>query len=138
MPLSILVPLVVVGLIIVISAVHFSGGSAKQTGLNETVATEKILKETQEFDVVDVFITNDGVSALVYSEGKEQVGLVHSIGQNYLTRFINSDFIRDVRTDGEKIDLYVNDATLDRVGLLIGDEGARTFLLEDLSRRKST
>ena len=138
MPLSILVPLVVVGLIIVISAVHFSGGSAKQTGISETLATEQILKENPDFKVGDVFITNDGVSALVYSAGKEQVGLVHSIGQNYLTRFINSDFIRDVKTDGEKIDLYVNDATLGRVGLMIADEGTRTFLLEDLNKRKST
>ena len=138
MPLSVLVPLVVIGLIMVIGAVHFSGGSAKQLTLNSAVVIEQILNDDPDFKVGDVFITSDGVSAIVYTADNERVGLVHCMGQNHLVRFLNAEFIRDVKMNGDKIDLYVNDATLGRVGLLVADEGTRAFLVDDLNMRKSS
>ncbi len=111
MSLTVLVIVVFAGISLVVLAVHFSGGSEiAQIGSKQT-AVDRLSADFEEETAEDVHITRDTRTAfLLLASG--MVGVVHSVGDMFLTRCLWPAEIRRVeRTSDEKLLLNLNDPT---------------------------
>lgn len=85
MSLTVLVVVVFAGISLVVLAVHLSGGSNKAQIRSKQIAIERLAADFEEESAEDVHITRDRRTAfLLLASG--MVGIVHSVGDMFLTR----------------------------------------------------
>lgn len=122
MPLELLVLLVGVGLLLVFAAVHFLGGNARTSNLDQQTAADRMRLDYPDFQ--DQHLIHDSMGrGLILLQGREDpAGLVWSFGCRHVTRLLNKDTLRSHTIDGPQLTLHLNDWTLRKVTLLIDDE----------------
>jgi hypothetical protein len=88
LPLPVLVAIVGVGIALVVLVVHLTGGSRIAEIAGKGAAVERFRIDFPDVEVIRCIISSDRRDAVLeLSDG--HVGLVHAIGSNYLTRFVN-------------------------------------------------
>ena len=132
MPLHILAILVVVGLTVIIAAVHFSGGSRAIAPLTAEQAMQRFKQDHQTFDLADCHVSDDGRTALVFAKDPNQGGLVLQMGDKLVTRKLDQGLVSAlVRTD-DGIQLALKDFTLPKVSISLAKEHERNVLADRL------
>lgn len=112
MSLVLLASIVVVGIAVVVLAVHYTGGS--RTGQFETVfdAIAAFRGEHPETEVLDGRLTQGRDAAFLQLATPGRVGFVTVFGQHFLTREIGaSDLVASVRADHAAIVVAPRDFT---------------------------
>lgn len=128
MPLPVLIAVVVVGIALVVLVVHLTGGSRVAEITSEGAALERFLIDYPEAVATRCIISGDRRDAVLeLADG--HVGLVHAIGSNYLTRFVNRGEMAAVPSAAEEgvVDLITGDITWPRAHMHFADaDTART------------
>ena len=115
MPLSILVPMILIGLPVVIGLVWWVNKNKEQKDLEDELTRSRFLLDFPNVKIVSVVISDDGKTAFLQLSETGNVGLVHQIGQNFLTRTIDRQTLESIeRTDGTVV-LKLRDFTLKKL-----------------------
>jgi hypothetical protein len=111
MSLPVLLAMVVIGISAVIAAVHLSGGSAQARLPGTDQARQRFATDYPEATVSTVFVTEDeGTAFLLLGDGA--VGVVHGIGDKFLTRIVASaDVVALNAPDERTLSLRLRDFT---------------------------
>ncbi|MEM8749727.1 MAG: hypothetical protein AAGF28_05455 [Pseudomonadota bacterium] len=116
MPLSILVPMIVVGLAAVFAAVHFGGGSKASVPMDDQTARDRFLQDYPRETVSAVMLSNKGRLALLTLEQSDHLGIVYSFGQSFVTRLIAPPTVKSVSQRSDKaVEIRLRDFTLPRL-----------------------
>ncbi len=111
MSLTVLVAMVIAGVSLVVFAVHWSGGSARALIGSEQIAVDRLADDFEEELVRKVHITGDARSAFLLLDSG-LIGIVHSVGDMYLTRCLQpSDIKRVERSHEKRFELELRDFT---------------------------
>ncbi len=90
MPLEILAVLVIVGVGGVVLAIHLTGGTIDATMKSSEAAAKRFAEDFPDLPTRDVILTSDRKTAFL-SAGGSQVGMVHVIGDRFLTRLLTAE-----------------------------------------------
>ena len=134
MPLHILAILVVVGLAVIIAAVHFSGGSRAIAPMTAEQAKQRFMQDHQTFDLVDCHVADDGRTALVFSSDPRQGGVVLQMGDKLVTRRLDPALIASLVPSQKGLQLSLRDFTLPKVSIALSQENDRSVLADRLQR----
>ncbi len=100
-----LAALVVVGVGLIVAAIHFTGGSRGASIASAEQALARFAADYPKERAVDVVVTVDARSALLeMADGR--TGLVHAVGAKFLTRILGPDDVVSV-TNGKDAVLSV-------------------------------
>jgi type II secretory pathway pseudopilin PulG len=111
MSLPILVAMVVVGISAVVAAVHLSGGSARARLAGADQALQRFATDFPDVTAHSVFLTEDGDTAFLQLDNGA-VGIVHGLGDKFLTRIVSSANVADVTArDDRTVSLRLRDFT---------------------------
>ena len=121
MPLEVLGILVVVGLALVISTVHFSGKTDVGNTITHEGAKRIIGRDFPDYNPGTVFVSEDASSAVVFSDTSKGVGLVCRVGSKSITRRLDMDLLKKLENTGREITLVLNDFTLPVATLKLAD-----------------
>lgn len=128
MPLPVLAAIVVGGIALVVLVVHLTGGSRVAEIASDDAALERFLVDYPEVSATRCILSIDRRDAVLeLADG--HVGLVHAIGRNYLTRFVNRGEMAAVPNAKEEavVDLNTGDITWPRAHMHFADyDTART------------
>jgi hypothetical protein len=114
MPLELLAGMVVVGLALVIGAVHLSGLSKVARIAGPDAAIARFLVDFPDEKPGEAVVSADGKDAFIALDGN-RVGMVHAIGDRYLTRILRAGMVRSVSASGNgEVELRLADFTLPR------------------------
>jgi hypothetical protein len=112
MPLEFLAVMVVAGLALVIGAVHVSGLSRQALVSEAEQARARFLVDFPDEATGEVVVSADGKAAFIALPGG-RTGLVHAIGDRFLTRILEPGMVRAVRREGDGgLTLMLEDFTL--------------------------
>lgn len=98
MSLPVLVALVVVGIALSVLAVHFTGGSKIATLAGKDQALSRFADDFPDEKVATVRLTADARTAFL-DLGEGRCGIVHSVGDCFLTRVVTPHDIRGLDVD---------------------------------------
>lgn len=111
MSLPILVAMVVVGISAVVAAVHLSGGSARARLSGADQALQRFAADFPEVPGRAVLLTEDNRTAFLLLDNGS-VGIVHGIGDRFLTRIVTSaDVVAVTVGDAGTVSLSLRDFT---------------------------
>jgi hypothetical protein len=114
MPLELLAGMVVVGLSLVIGAVHFSGLSRPARIDAAGTAIARFLVDFPDESPGETIVTVDGRDAFI-ALAQHRVGMVHAIGDRFLTRILRAGMVTSVALPApDKLELRLADFTLPR------------------------
>jgi hypothetical protein len=128
LPLPVLVAVVAGGIALVVLLVHLTGGSHTAEIASEDAALERFLVDYPEAEAIRCIISSDRRDAVLELDDGH-VGLVHAIGSNFLTRFVNRGEMAAVHSAKEEgvVDLNTGDITWPRAHMRFTDaQTART------------
>lgn len=112
MPLEYLAIMVVAGLALVIGAVHFSGLSRPAFIAGADQARARFLVDYPDEQPGDIVVSKDGKAAFIALAGG-RTGLVHAIGDRFLTRILERRAVRSVQRGSDGVlTLRLDDFTL--------------------------
>jgi hypothetical protein len=112
MPLELLAGMVVIGLALVIGAVHLSGLSKAAHITGPDAAIARFLVDFPDEKPGEAVLSADGKDAFIALQGN-RVGMVHAIGDRYLTRILRAGMVRSVSASGDGLlELRLADFTL--------------------------
>jgi hypothetical protein len=132
MPLTILVPLVAIGLFLVFLCVRFFGNANIAEALDERTATSRFAEDYPGFSVDRACLGDDGKTAFLFSGSDGRIGLVHTVGRHYLTRMLEPGMVRAIEQDDTGLRLSLADFTLNSVYVNVSDRSIRENLAERL------
>ncbi|OBQ75013.1 hypothetical protein [Mesorhizobium erdmanii] len=89
MSLPILVAIVVLGIALSVTAVHFTGGSKTATLADPDQAVRRFAEDFPDEMVREIRLTADARPAFL-ELGRGRIGIVHSIGDCFLTRIVTA------------------------------------------------
>ena len=135
MPLTILVPMILVALPLIIVTVYLVGNRKPRPKLNEQFACERFNLDFPGTDCQRVFVDDPGKTALIAQDGV-MIGLVTEIGQNFITRKLDKRIIKSVKETGDGIDLWFHDFTLKHVRMDIANAEVRAMISERMRKPK--
>ncbi len=114
MPLEFLAIMVAIGLALVIGAVHLSGLSRPARLADVDQARARFLLDYPDETVGEIVLGKDGNAAFI-SLSQGRIGLVHAMGDRFVTRILERRVVRAVERDGgEAVVLKLDDFTLPR------------------------
>ncbi|MCA0057625.1 MULTISPECIES: type II secretion system protein [unclassified Mesorhizobium] len=87
MSLPVLVVIVVFGIALSVAAVHFTGGSRKARLADAEQARERFAEDFPDEPAAAIHLTSDGRTAFL-ELGRGRLGIVHAIGDRFLTRIV--------------------------------------------------
>lgn len=87
MSLPVLVAIVAFGIALSVAAVHFTGGSKTATLAGQDQASRRFAEDYPDETAVTVRLTADAKTAFL-DLGRGRIGIVHSIGDCFLTRIV--------------------------------------------------
>lgn len=132
MPLEILGPLVVVGLLLVIGAVHFSGGSIARNILDEKNAQQRFALDFPDYAAGKVILDANHQTAFLLFRKPEELGLVRKMGHHSLTRLIAPGSVREFGETPEGLKLRLNDVTLPVIEFRCKNSKQKTLVIQAL------
>ncbi len=127
--------MILVGLPLVIGIVYWSGRNKDRPALSHEVVSSRFAEDFPAFQSREVIISDDGKSAFLIPADNGPTGLVHTIGQNQLTRILNDELVREAKDSPKGIDLYVNDFTLRHIPFPLADNDRRKRVIARLNFR---
>jgi len=89
MSLPVLVAIVVLGIALSVAAVHFTGGSKTATLIDPDQALRRFAEDFPDEAAGAIHLTEDAKTAFLHL-GRGRVGIVHSIGDCFLTRIVTA------------------------------------------------
>lgn len=111
MSLPVLVALVVFGIALSVAAVHFTGGTKTAALAGADQALSRFAEDFPDEVATKVRLTADGRTAFL-DLGRGRTGIVHSIGDCFLTRIVTAgDIVALDVDDGGAISLKLADFT---------------------------
>lgn len=137
MSLPVLAALVVIGVGMIVAAIHFTGGSRGASLDTPEAARERFAIDFPSLAIGRTHVTIDRRSAfLEVADGR--VGLVHAVGAKFLTRLYGPVDVTSLRRSGESAVLirfsdftfpgarfeFENSADADRVAHIFADPGS--------------
>jgi hypothetical protein len=132
MSLPILIVVVFAGISLIVLAVHFSGGSAVAKVDDPELARLRFAVDFEEETTRDVFIARDRETAFLLLDSKG-LGIVHSVGDRFLTRLLQRSEIRGVaQPEKAAIELKLDDITWPGGRFSFDDEQAAVAVLQHL------
>jgi len=107
----------------VVLMVHLTGGSRIAEIAGEDAAKARFLVDYPEAQIARVILSADRRDAVLELEDGH-VGMVHAVGSNYLTRFVNRGEMAAVPSAGEDgaVDLDTGDITWPRAQMHFADD----------------
>ena len=114
MPLSILVPLILVGLPLVIGTVYWMTRDSDQKPLTKEAAQALFARDFPYLKPDQIWISNDEKSALFLSKKTGAAGLLLQMGSSFLTRVLEKDQYEATRSE-DGLNLYLHEFTLKQV-----------------------
>ncbi|UVK52489.1 hypothetical protein DBIPINDM_005877 [Mesorhizobium sp. AR02] len=90
MSLPVLVAIVVLGIALSVAAVHFTGGSEAATLANSDQALRRFAEDFPDEVTGAIRLTADAKTAFL-ELGRGRIGIVHSIGDCFLTRIVTAE-----------------------------------------------
>ncbi|SMH48907.1 hypothetical protein [Mesorhizobium australicum] len=100
MSLPVLAALVVVGVGLIVTLIHLTGGSRKASLVSADAARARFALDYPNVEVRAVHLTTDRCSAfLETADGR--IGLVHAMGAKFLTRLVAPEDVASLRRSGE-------------------------------------
>lgn len=112
MSLTVLILLVVIGVSVVVGAVHLAGGSKQKLLADADAARKRFLIDFPEFDITGVLVSADHKKALLINETGTHAGLVVVMGAHSLTRMVDQTLLKSVFRSKTEIVLALTDLTL--------------------------
>lgn len=124
--------MIMIGLPLVIGLVYWSNRNNPSQELTGVIASVRFAEDFPAFRHSEVIVADDCKTAFLVSDSGVEVGLVHQIGQNYLTRMLVHGSVKGVKDTGNGIDLYVNDFTLKKISVPVSNKAKRELIVEIL------
>lgn len=115
MPLSVLVPMILIGLPLVIGLVWFTSRNQARDLLDAETAMNRFTEDFPNSVVQKVWISDNGTDAILRLSEPMRFGLVHRVGKNHLTRLVEKQDIRDMNVGSGAVEFRLWDFTF--VGL---------------------
>ena len=131
MPLTILVPMILIGLPLVIGLVYLAGSTWKREELTADLTRKLFNLDHPGVDCQKVIVDDARNTALISRDGF-LVGLVAAVGNNYLTRQLNNGMIKGFTETRHGIDIRLNDFTLKQVQMEIADLELKNTAIQQL------
>ncbi|MDJ0613558.1 MAG: hypothetical protein QNJ29_07750 [Rhizobiaceae bacterium] len=128
MPLSILVPMILVGLPLVIGLVWWVNRGRSRAPLTACQAKDHFLNDFPNAVVDEILISDDGKNALLRLVDDNAIGMVHQMGQNHLTRLLDKSSVIGFETRSAGFEFRLNDFTLKSVSFENESLNARPWL----------
>ena len=122
MTLPLLLLLVVIGVSLVVGAVHLAGGSKNSSLLDENKALERFAFDFPDFECSRVVLASDHNVAVLINDRSANAGLVVVMGAHFLTRILDADFINSVTRSDNGLVLGLADMTLPVVDIVLSNE----------------
>ena len=135
MPLTILVPMILVGLPLVIGLVWYMGGSENWQSLDTEKAVDRFKRDFPGFEISDVILAENRESAILLTEPGKAPGLVLRVGKNCLTRVLDHDTMRGYQETDSGLKLEFHDFTLRQTMFPVACAETRETLISTLDGR---
>lgn len=100
MSLPILAALVVIGVGMIVAAIHFTGGSRAASIDTAEAAVERFAIDYPDLSIGRTHVTLDRRSAIL-EVADSRVGLVHAVGAKFLTRLYGPADVTSLRRSGQ-------------------------------------
>jgi hypothetical protein len=137
MSLPLLVAIVALGIALSVAAVHFTGGSKTVTLAGTDQALSRFAEDFPDEIAAVVRLTADAKTAFLYI-GRGRIGIVHSIGDCFLTRIITSQDVAVLNAgDGNTVSFRLADFTWKGGRFRFASAADAQGLLEALEPRDS-
>lgn len=115
MPLSILVPLIVVGIIVVILCVRTFGGVKSHEPLTQVLVKARFLEDFPNANIAAVHIDDPSQSAWLALTDENSIGILQPFGSGTLVRTISQAQIKSVDWRDNSAVLHINDFAMKTV-----------------------
>ena len=122
MTLPLLLLLVVIGVSLVVGAVHLAGGSNISALLDEKAAIERFTIDFPDFENTKTVLASDHNVAVLINDRSAIAGLVVVMGAHSLTRILDADFLYSVTRSDKGLVLGLADMTLPVVDIVLSNE----------------
>ena len=129
MPLTILIPLILVGLPLVIGLVYLAGGRKEREKLTGQYAETLFNLDFPGTECEQVVVDDDAQTALIARNGAV-IGIVTEFGQNHITRNIDYHTFKAFKETEQGVDVWLNDFTLKHIGMAFADPDKRNDVLK--------
>lgn len=120
MSLPILVLAVVIGISVIVAAIHFSGGSRTATIASAEQAVSRFHDDFPGEAVGAVRLTVSADTAFLELDGG-RVGLVHALGDRFLTRILTPGDVVSCRSSAERLSVRLSDFTFGGGNFIFAD-----------------
>lgn len=97
-----LAALVVVGVGLIVAAIHFTGGSRAASIASADQARARFAADYPNIQITAVVVTADRRSALLET-ADGRAGLVHAVGAKFLTRLLTQRDVAAVRSEADNV-----------------------------------
>ncbi len=128
MPLSILIPLVVIGLIIGLTAIHLFGGKVVAKIENLDQAETRFLVDFPDANICNSYLSADQKTALLIDDEKKPLGLILALGSKQITRKFDQLKSWKVEFGENELLFKLADLTLPNASYLYKDSSEMTKL----------
>ncbi len=122
MTLPLLLLLVVIGVSLVVGAVHLAGGSKISALDDENSALERFSVDFPEFVSTKIVLASDHNVAVLINDRSDNAGLVVVMGAHSLTRILDANFLNSVTRSDKGLVLGLADMTLPVVDIVLSNE----------------
>jgi hypothetical protein len=137
MSLPVLVAIVAFGIALSVAAVHFTGGSKTATLTDVDQALRRFAEDFPDEAVQAIRLTADAKTAFL-DLGRGRIGIVHSVGDCFLTRIVTADDTKVSSSDeGSTILMRLTDFTWKGGRFRFADASDGQALLKALEPRHS-
>ncbi len=134
MTLPILLLIVVIGVSVVVGAVHLAGGSRIVPIPSEADALERLQLDYPDYSASSVYLSDDHRNALIFDNKEKTAGLVVVMGDRSLTRMLDQTMIKSIERRKNEIKLKLADLTLPAIRFICGDETVADSIAQNLDR----
>ncbi len=128
MPLTILVPMILVGLPVVIGLVYLIDKNKERERLSEEVAGKLYRFDFPDAKFDRIILDDASRSGLIVNDNT-LLGVVTGVGQNFVTRKIDNRLVENVVETARGVGLQFNDFTLRHIELEVSDPVHRNGVL---------
>lgn len=122
MTLPLLLLLVVIGVSLVVGAVHLAGGTKTSSLLDKSKVLDRFAIDFPEFSSERIVIASDHNVAVLIDDRSAIAGLVVVMGAHSLTRILDANFLNSVTRSDKGLALGLSDMTLPVVDIVLSDE----------------
>lgn len=123
MSLTVLVALVVIGISLVVAAVHFTGGGKLASIDDADDARTIFARDFPDEEPADIMLTADRCSAFLVLPGA-RIGMVQSFGDGFFTRIASAKDVAAINLrERRSVSIRFRDFTWTGGNFLFGEEG---------------